>query len=227
MSYSKTIWVDEVLAGAERFNIKDNVGTPINTNVQVELATAVTTPGTSVNASNLNNIEQGIADLDTHLGALDTDNDNVAEHADLADSAPWGGITDKPTSFNPIVHTHPWSDVTGGPIYSETDFAPTFTNLTGTVSFASGHTIRIGSLNIVHIALMSTVGSLTFATNTYCNNLPVAANGAMNGIVQTYNASGGILINHGKVEANSQKAYTGSGSASANQYVTLMAIYFS
>jgi hypothetical protein len=65
MAYSKTTWQDEVLAGAERFDIKENDGTPINENVQIVLATEETTVGTPVNADNLNNIENGIYALAT------------------------------------------------------------------------------------------------------------------------------------------------------------------
>jgi hypothetical protein len=63
MSYTKTTWVDEVLAGPERFDINDNVGTPIYADVQILLSTTVTIAGTSVNAANLNNIEDGIYNL--------------------------------------------------------------------------------------------------------------------------------------------------------------------
>ena len=62
MAYTKTTWVDEVLAGAERFDIEDNVGTPIETNVQIKLATGVTVAGTPINATNLNKIEQALED---------------------------------------------------------------------------------------------------------------------------------------------------------------------
>lgn len=68
MTYSKTIWVDEVLAGAERFDVKDNVGVSIHDNVQIALRTTVTTPGTSINAANLNKIENGIYDLSRGAG---------------------------------------------------------------------------------------------------------------------------------------------------------------
>ena len=62
MAYTKTTWVDEVLAGAERFDVADNVGTPIHTAVQIALATAVTVAGTPINAANLNKIEQALED---------------------------------------------------------------------------------------------------------------------------------------------------------------------
>lgn len=65
MAYTKTTWVDEVLSGAERFEIKDNVGAAPDAfadlaNCQIVLKTTVTTAGTPINAANLNNIENGI-----------------------------------------------------------------------------------------------------------------------------------------------------------------------
>lgn len=68
MAYTKTTWVDEVLSGAERFRILDNVGATPDAwadlaNCQIALQTTVTTPGTSVNATNMNNIENGIYNL--------------------------------------------------------------------------------------------------------------------------------------------------------------------
>jgi hypothetical protein len=65
MPYDKTDWVDEVLSGPERFNIKDNAGTEIYGNVQIELNTPVTTQGTSVDADHLNNLEDGIEAANT------------------------------------------------------------------------------------------------------------------------------------------------------------------
>lgn len=62
MAYSKTTWVDEVLAGAERFDIKEDGGSLTHGNMQILLKTTVSTPGTSVNATNLNHLEQGVAD---------------------------------------------------------------------------------------------------------------------------------------------------------------------
>ena len=60
MPYEKTTWVNEILDGAERFDIKDNTGTPIHKNVQIVLRTPVIRPGTPVDADNLNKIEEGI-----------------------------------------------------------------------------------------------------------------------------------------------------------------------
>lgn len=73
--YTKTVWNDEVLAGAERFDINDNGGTPIEENVEIELVTAVVTAGTPLNAENLNNIEEGIDAIDDRLDDLETEVD--------------------------------------------------------------------------------------------------------------------------------------------------------
>jgi hypothetical protein len=67
MTYEKTTWEDEVLAGSERFNINDNLGNPIESNVQITLATTVVTSGTPVNAENLNKIENALSSQDTDL----------------------------------------------------------------------------------------------------------------------------------------------------------------
>jgi hypothetical protein len=70
MAYTKTTWQDEVLSGAERFEILDNAGAAVDAwadlaNCQIQLATAVTTTGTTLDATHLNNIEDGIEDLAT------------------------------------------------------------------------------------------------------------------------------------------------------------------
>ena len=69
MTYDKTVWEDEILAGAERYDIKENDGTPISSNVQIVLATEVTVAGTAVNAENMNNIENGVETLDDNVEA--------------------------------------------------------------------------------------------------------------------------------------------------------------
>lgn len=67
MAYTRTTWVDEVLAGAERFNIEDNTGGDLHMNSQITLATGITTAGTTVDAAKLNNIEVGLVNI--HTGA--------------------------------------------------------------------------------------------------------------------------------------------------------------
>lgn len=65
MTYSPTTWVDETPTTTPvLYNIKDNLGNIIQANVQLEVASAIT-PGTPLNATNLNHIENGVAALDS------------------------------------------------------------------------------------------------------------------------------------------------------------------
>lgn len=68
--YTKNTWEDEVLAGDERYDIKTNAGVAIETNVQIDLVTAVTTAGTAVDADKMNNLEDGVDALDTLLSSM-------------------------------------------------------------------------------------------------------------------------------------------------------------
>ena len=43
----------------------------------------------------------------------DADNDGKVDAAEMADAAPWAGITGKPTSFPPATHAHAVGEVTG------------------------------------------------------------------------------------------------------------------
>ena len=71
--YTKNTWVDEVLAGDERYNIAQDDGTPIESTVQIALATDVAQAGTAVDAAKMNNIEEGIDGLDTLVSGHTTD----------------------------------------------------------------------------------------------------------------------------------------------------------
>lgn len=70
MPYVKNVWVDEELTEAARYNILDEADEPINTNVKIELETPVVTPGTPLTADRMNNIEEGIEDLDEVIATL-------------------------------------------------------------------------------------------------------------------------------------------------------------
>ena len=65
--YTKNTWTDELLSGSALYNILTNLGATIYNNVQIALATSVTTPGTSLTAAVMNNIETGIDGLDNKL----------------------------------------------------------------------------------------------------------------------------------------------------------------
>lgn len=49
---------------------------------------------------------------DMTKAVYDPDDNGIVDHAALADSAPWAGITGKPTTFPPSAHTHVIADVT-------------------------------------------------------------------------------------------------------------------
>lgn len=68
--FSRITWLDEVLAGVLRYNIKDNAGAPITTNVQIDLATGITVAGTPIDATRLNRMEAGIDVIDTRASGL-------------------------------------------------------------------------------------------------------------------------------------------------------------
>ncbi|MBT6053159.1 MAG: hypothetical protein HOJ31_10335 [Anaerolineae bacterium] len=55
MSYTKTVWVDEILAGAETYNVS---GT--GAGVTIALDQTVTTPGTGLTAARMNKIEEAL-----------------------------------------------------------------------------------------------------------------------------------------------------------------------
>lgn len=49
---------------------------------------------------------------DMQKSVYDTDNDGVVDHAAVADSVAWDGVTNKPSSFTPAAHSHAISDIT-------------------------------------------------------------------------------------------------------------------
>lgn len=68
MPYTKTVWQDEILDGAERFEVLNNSGVAVSqltelAQCMIQLKTAIFTQGTPIDAANLNKIEQAIYDL--------------------------------------------------------------------------------------------------------------------------------------------------------------------
>ena len=62
MPYTRTDWSNEAPDSTPiLYDIKDAAGAAVHSDVQIEIKTTVT-PGTPVNAANLNNLEQGVAD---------------------------------------------------------------------------------------------------------------------------------------------------------------------
>lgn len=65
--YTRNTWADEVLAGVELYNVLTSGGSPLLSNVQIALATGVSTPGSPLSAEWMNNIEAGVSALDDLL----------------------------------------------------------------------------------------------------------------------------------------------------------------
>lgn len=94
--YSKNTWVDEVLAGDERYDIAEDGGTPIESNVQISLATGVTQAGTAADAARMNNIEDGIDAIDDRLDDLDTEVDaGPIDYSAISTIVGWSSFTVK------------------------------------------------------------------------------------------------------------------------------------
>ena len=70
MTYVKTVWNDEMLAGVERYDILADGGTPISENVQINLSTLVTVAGSALTAVTMNNLETGVEAHDLALTSM-------------------------------------------------------------------------------------------------------------------------------------------------------------
>ena len=77
-TYTKNTWTDEVLGGAERYDIKENGGAAFKSNMQIDLVTPVAVAGTPVNASRMNNLENGVDTLDDALNVYTTGGTSTA-----------------------------------------------------------------------------------------------------------------------------------------------------
>ncbi len=65
MTYTPTTWVDEIPAETpEKYTITDDDLGEIAASATIALATEPGTPGTAVNATNLNHLEQGLVDIE-------------------------------------------------------------------------------------------------------------------------------------------------------------------
>lgn len=70
---------------------------------------AVPTPTQNGDAVNKQYVDQKMADAgvgDMLKSAYDSNDDGKVDAADTADSVPWGGVTNKPSTFPPSAHNH-------------------------------------------------------------------------------------------------------------------------
>lgn len=68
--YTKNTWTDEVLADTEKYQVKNDSGAIVYDEAEISVSTPVVTPGTPVNASRMNNIEDGLDAVDTLLDTV-------------------------------------------------------------------------------------------------------------------------------------------------------------
>lgn len=66
-------WADEILSTDERYDILTDAGAAINSNVQINLISTVAQAGTAVDATRMNNIEDGLDAVDTLLDEVNTE----------------------------------------------------------------------------------------------------------------------------------------------------------
>ena len=98
MAYQKTVWKDQDVENPRTYVIRDNGD---DTVTLLDAFGEVTELGTPVNASNMNKIENGIADLETYVNTimnriykvgslyLDTENSATCPIADLIPNSTW------------------------------------------------------------------------------------------------------------------------------------------
>lgn len=70
MAYTKTIWEDRYIETPNKYVLTENQD---NTVTLTESTGTVYTEGTEVNAANMNNIENGLEDVDTRVTTLEAD----------------------------------------------------------------------------------------------------------------------------------------------------------
>ena len=82
----------------------------------------------------------------------DSDDDGQVDAADVADAAPWAGITGKPTVFPPDTHTHTLSDITDAGALAAL-------NTVGTAQIADGAVTAAKFANIANSTILGRVSA--------------------------------------------------------------------
>ena len=105
----------------------------------------------------------------TGTGASGTWNISISGNAATASSAPWSGITGKPTTFTPSAHTHTASDITGLPTSLKNPYKLTFGSKTYDGSAAATITASdLGALTSITKPMIEGVltGNITSHTHS-------------------------------------------------------------
>ena len=166
--------VDEVLAGEPRYNIKDNGGTAIYSNVQIELATTVTTQGTALNKALFDSIQ---ADLNTRLLVS-----NKAEQSDM-----WTGTND--TKYvTPLKVQQKLISLTASDTQSTTGTYTvcTFTNFTNVKKITISGKVDSGSNGYNFIMNGSGLGGFTTQSSSVSGGTSLTIQGSTNGSDQAF-----------------------------------------
>jgi len=149
----------------------------------------------------VNDAIAGFGAGDMAKSTYDTDNDGKVDAAEVADAAPWAGITGKPTSFTPSSHSHSIAQITGlqtaldakaplaSPALTGSPTAPTATAGTNTTQIATTAFVAaaIGALIDAAPGAMDTLNELaaalgddpnfaTTVTNALAGKLSAASN---------------------------------------------------
>ncbi|MDV7272077.1 head decoration protein [Thioclava sp. A2] len=126
----------------------------------------------------------------------DADGDGKVDAAEVADAAPWAGITGKPTSFPPSAHAHAMSDVTGlqAALDAKAPLAsPAFTGApTAPTATAGTNTAQIATTGFVAAAIAALIDAAPGALDTL-NELAAALGDDPNFASTVTNALAGKL----------------------------------
>ena len=169
---------------------------------------------------------------DMAKSTYDTDNDGKVDAAEIADAAPWAGITGKPTSFTPSSHSHSIAQVTGlqtaldakaplaSPALTGSPTAPTATAGTNTTQIATTAFVAaaIGALIDAAPGAMDTLNELaaalgddpnfaTTVTNSLAGKLSAASN--LSDVPNKATARSNLGLGSMATQASSNVAITG------------------
>ena len=144
-------------------------------------------------------VQQAIVDFgpgDMLAATYDTDADGKVDAAEVADAAPWTGITGKPTSFPPSTHTHAISQVTGLQTALDAKAALASPALTGTptapTALAGTNTTQVATTAFVAAAIGALIDAAPGAMDTL-NELAAALGDDPNFATTVTNALAGKL----------------------------------
>lgn len=185
--------IDEVLAGAPRYNIKDNGGTTLYSNVQIDLATQVNTVGTPLNKALFDSIQ---SDLNTRL--LISNKATTAEAQAGTNDTKYTTPAKVQDKLNALVSTVTQS---GAGTYT----ICTFSNYTNAKVIRIMGKTKMGSSSSKYIVNGTAVGGFN-GTSTFSDSSSLSLTGASNSGIQGFEFTFDLL----------SKSFTGIYASSEN-----------